>query len=198
MSNILATSIATKEHLAAFDEMIAERFSIIEIEKLLVYLIDNCDAGLLPFLGKQFDVMGLKGWQLTTTDEQRRSLIKNAITLRRYEGTPWAVKEAVKSLGFFNAIIEEGVEGIGALTYDGAENYDGSNTYGSSFWANFRVVIDLGEDRGLDADIQELLTALINQWKNVRSLLLDISFISTIIEAENVSDEFTLNVIITA
>lgn len=198
MSNILASSISHKEHLAAFDEMIAGRFSIFEVEKVLIYLIDNCDPLLLPYLGRQFDVMGVKGWALTTTEAQRRALIKNAISLRRFEGTPWAVKEAIKSVGYYNAILEEGVAGLGVLLHDGAENHDGSNTHGNSFWANFRVIIDVGEAAGINAESQALLVALINQWKNVRSLLLDISFISTMIEKVDITDEFTLELIITA
>lgn len=197
MSNILASSISHKEHLAAFDEMVAARFAALEIEALLVYLVDTCDAKLLPFLGAQFGVMGLRGWALTTTEAQRRALIKNAITLRKYEGTPFAVKEAIKSVGYYNAIIEEGVAGVGVMYYDGVHRYDGSEAYGGSYWANFRVIIDLGEEVGLTEESQALLVALINQWKNVRSILLDISFISTVIDIIRLEDEFTLDIITT-
>lgn len=158
---ILADSVVDIPHIKAFDLMWAQRLSAIEVDQLLVYIIDTVTPTALPYLAEQFDVSGEKGWRLATTDAQRRALIKQAIELKRYIGTVWTIKEAMKSLGFADAVLDEGVD-------TGDPDTD---------WARFRILVDLGNDRGLpDPSGAAELTALINYYKNVRSLLMDISY----------------------
>lgn len=153
-NNILADSISHLPHLAAFDLLVKKRFSEIELDKLLIYLIDSVDASFLPFLATQFDVLGYKGWKLAVTEQDKRDVIKRAIELHRFKGTLWAVREALKNIGYGDAVIEEHVEG---------------------HWAKFRVTIDMG---GRPVNALELteLTKMINEYKNVRSHLADISY----------------------
>ncbi len=162
---ILADSVVDIPHVAAFDLLWSQRLSAIEIDQLLVYVIDTVTAEALPYLADQFDVAGEKGYRLANTDAQRRAIIKQAIELKRYLGTVWAVREAMKSIGFGDADLIEGVD-------EGTPAID---------WAKFRVVADLGNERGIpDPSDASELTALINYYKNVRSLLLDISYKCTI------------------
>lgn len=175
---ILADSIVEIPHLQAFDLLWAQRLSQIEIEQLLVYVIDTVTSTALSYLAEQFDVAGEKGWRLATTDEARRKLIKNAIELKRYIGTVWAVKEAMKFVGFADAILDEGVD-------DGDPLHD---------WAKFRIEVDLGNDKGLpDASGAAELTGLINYYKNVRSKLLDISYKFSMTDTlDQIFDEFDI------
>lgn len=177
---VLADSIADIPHLQAFDAMWQARLSAIELDQLLVYVIDTVHPSMLPFLADQFDVVGEAGYRLATTDEQRRAIIKQAIELKRYIGTVWAVKEAMRSLGFADAELVEGID-------EGAPEID---------WAKFRVEVDLGNERGLpDPSGAAELTALINYYKNVRSKLLDIGYRMSISDTlDPLTDSFEFSV----
>jgi len=160
MSNkdvILANSIAGVPHFAAFDLIAKKRLEAIQLDTLLVYLIDTVSESALSFLADQFDVLGYKGLRLATTTDQKREIIKRAIELHRFKGTVWAVKEALKTIGYPDAILTEHV-GTGA----GA-------------WATFRIEIDAGNNPVSAAAVDELVR-MIDEYKNVRSHLLDISY----------------------
>src|SRR6266542_3315651 len=118
---ILADSIAHVPHLAAFDLLVKKRFSELELDRLLVYIIDTVNSDAIPFLARQFDVLGFKGFRLATSETEQREIIKKSIELHRYKGTLWAVREALTAIGFGDAVITEHVE---------------------DHWAKFRVTID--------------------------------------------------------
>ena len=154
MSNgtVLADSISYLDHLAAFDLLMKKRFSEIQLDAILIYLIDYVKPGALPFLAKQFDVLGHKGMRLAETEAQQREIIKQAIELHRYKGTPWAVKQALISIGYGDAVLTEGL---------------------SDHWAKFRISLNLG-DRELRPDVQDDLVKMIYEYKNARSHLEDV------------------------
>lgn len=155
--NILGSSITNVSHLAAFDLMAAKRFSAVQLEQLLVYIIDTVDASALPYLAQQFDVLGYKGMRLATTEAQQRQVIKQAIQIKRHSGTPWAVKQALKAIGYPDAVLVENA---------------GTGQYG---WAEFRIELNTG-DNAISASNIDDLTKMINIYKNVRSHLIDISY----------------------
>ena len=165
--SILADSIAHLPHLAAFDLLVKKRFSDLELDKLLVYLIDTVDSDAIPYLAEQFDVLGYKGFKLATTEADQRAIIKRSIELHRYKGTLWAVREALTSIGFGDAIIEEHVEG---------------------HWAKFRVSIDLG-GRPLNVLEIEELVKMISEYKNTRSHLADLSYTIVFDDAVLMTDD---------
>lgn len=96
----MADSISYLPEFGAWYNVIKETLAEIDISKLLIYLIDTTDASLLPYFAEQFDVLGYKGFKLAQTEADQREIIKRAIELHRYKGTEWAVKEALKSIGF--------------------------------------------------------------------------------------------------
>lgn len=151
---IIADSISSVPHLAAFDLLVKKRFTELELDKLLVYIIDTVNADAIPYLAKQFDVLGYKGFRLATNETEQREIIKKSIELHRYKGTLWAVREALIAIGFGEAVIEEHVEG---------------------HWANFRITIDLGT-QGLGVAQIEDLRKMVEEYKNARSHLVDISY----------------------
>lgn len=192
MDSILATGIAHKDFIAAFDKAFADRLAGIDISVVLVNLADTVVADALPFLAKQFDLLGYKGWILADTEQKKRDLIKQAIELHRYKGTPWSIKEALKKVGYPNAVIEEGVGVINY--YDGSINYNGSATYGSlGHWAYFRVLFNLLDfTTAIPAEDLELVTQLILEYKNVRSHLFALNFVTNFEEQVDTVEEMTV------
>jgi len=158
--NILADSIAGVPHLAAFDAMVAARMNTIELEALLVYVIDSVSASALPTLARQFDVEGFVGYGAATNDAQRREIIKRAIELKRYMGTVYAIREAMRICGYTDAVLNEGID-MGNPLID---------------WARFSIDSQLGDTVGLDGVSQSNLAKLIREYKNVRSYLEGISY----------------------
>jgi phage tail P2-like protein len=168
MDNLVASAISNKPHLTAFDNIFQVRFSELEMQALCVYLVDICPVEVLPLLADQFDVLGYKGWFLTTTEESQRELIKSAIELHRYKGTPYAIKTALESVGFGNCTLVEG-------------DVDS--------WANFSVVFDLGNYQGLYQDDLAPLYELVSNYKPARCKLVALSFVMNMTEDVQVTDE---------
>ena len=138
--------------MAAWDVVFKKRLDNIQLDKLLVYVIDSVDASALPYLAEQFDVLGYKGYRLAGTAADRRELIKRAIELHRYKGTLWAVKEALKSIGFTDVAITEGSAG------------------GFDHWAKFGIELT-NENVQINADSFDELTEMVLEYKNARSHL---------------------------
>ena len=154
----LTPSSLLAPHMRAFDDCFSLRMDTFKLDRILVYLIDTVDVSILPYLANQFDVSGYKGYVLATTDAQRRDIIKKAIQLKRYMGTLYAIKLALKSAGFGDeATIYEGVGTVG----------DGKD------WARFSVVVT---DGGLTVPLTAEATRLILLYKNVRSEFLGVFY----------------------
>jgi phage tail P2-like protein len=155
--NVLASAISNVPHLAAFDKLASKRLDAVAMDKLLVYLIDTVDASALPWLAKQFDVLGFRGMRLATTEAQQREVIKTAIQLKRTSGTPWAVKNALKAIGYPNAVLVENA---------------GTGPWGA---AEFEIKIDAGENPVSAAMIADLVS-MINIYKGARNHLKSLSY----------------------
>lgn len=161
------------ERFSAMEQLINEISEQIRAINLLIYDIDNVDSSALPHLGEQFNVMGLRGWFLADTDFKKRNLIKNAIELHRTAGTPYAIRLALETLGYTEVVITENPEtGATARFYDATFNYDGSQSYGGTFRGTF--IVDLNVGGILSDQERDLIIALINEWKNTRSHLLEL------------------------
>lgn len=164
--NILPDSIAGVPHIKAFDMVAFDRFNAIEIQNLLVYIVDTVSASALPYLANQFDIEGFAGYKLATTDLQRREVIKQAVELKRYSGTVWAIKQAMLLVGYTGAVIVEGID-------TGDPDTD---------WARFSITSELGDTVGVDGVTQSYLAKLILQYKPARSFLEGIAFTIGIID----------------
>jgi phage tail P2-like protein len=175
--NILADSIAGVPHLAAFDAMANARMSALELDALLVYVIDTVSSSALPNLARQFDVEKFQGYGLATTDEQRRAVIKSAIELKRYMGTVYAIKQAIQTVGYTDAVLVEGID-MGNPLID---------------WARFSIETELGDTVGIDGVSQSNLAKLVREYKNVRSVLEGVSYKVGISDTlENLIDELNI------
>ncbi|MCG8993333.1 phage tail protein I [Laribacter hongkongensis] len=128
---------------------LAARISDIDRSPVLVYLIDQVNASALPHLAEQLHLLG-EGWQFARDDDERRKLLKRAVELHRYKGTPWAIQQVLETLALSGQISEW-------FQYGGQPYH-------------FKINVDLST-RGIDEATFDALVALITEYKNVRSHL---------------------------
>lgn len=142
--------LASDERFSILANIAAERFAQIDLTTLLVYLVDLVDASALPSLAEQFHVQGLEGWLFASNEQEKRELIKQAIELHKYKGTPWAVRRVLEIMSLPGTISEW-------FEYGGKAYF-------------FKMEIEL-QERGLNENEFNALIALIHEYKNVRSKL---------------------------
>ncbi|EIB1040855.1 phage tail protein I [Salmonella enterica] len=147
---LLPPPLASDERFSILANIAAERFAQIDLTALLVYLVDIVDASALPSLAEQFHVQGLEGWLLAANEQEKRELIKQAIELHKYKGTPWAVRRVLEILSLPGTISEW-------FEYGGKAYF-------------FKVEIKL-INQGMDENLFNNLVDLIHEYKNVRSKL---------------------------
>lgn len=197
MANLLASGIKNIPHLAAFSQVAEVRMAALEVEAVLVYLIDIVDASALETLAAQLDILGIKGYGVAQTEAQKRAILKSAIELHRYKGTPWAIKEALRKLGYLVTSI---VERLGTLrTYNGVYEHNGVITYSGydGHWTRFRVNFDPTQLLTLTPTELALVIAVINEYKNARSHLETVGMaFPQIVDslATDIADSVNLNV----
>lgn len=153
MNNSLLPDSVAATHIVVFDLLMKQRLDAIQLDALLVYMIDTVNKSALYALAEQFDVLGYKGWKLADTEEKKRSLIKKAIELHRYKGTIWAIREALRTIGYPDATITEHV----------------------THWAGFTIQLNTG-NMPVNAAMIEEAVAMVNEYKNVRSHLMGLEF----------------------
>ncbi|WP_415843458.1 phage tail protein I, partial [Xenorhabdus thuongxuanensis] len=117
---------------------LVSRFDDIDLTRLMVYLIDIVDISALYWLADQFSLLG-DGWELVESEDARRTLIKSAIELHRYKGTPWSIREVIRRFGFGEVDL---IEGTGQINYDGHASHNGNYVHGdATSWAVYRVIL---------------------------------------------------------
>jgi len=139
-------SIRELQHLVdTFDTSFEELKK--HIVKVLIYpRIDEIeDDRVLDLLAWQFHI---EGYDQAQTTQEKRNLIKNAIELHRYKGTPYAIKKVFQALG---------------MDVDLQEWFD----YNGDPY-RFKVLV---KSIIQDEETYSRLIELINEYKNVRSWL---------------------------
>lgn len=114
------------------------------------------------------------------------------MTIARHRGTVWAVREALRAAGYADAELQEGLP---VLRHDGTQLHNGVDDYvAGSRWALFKVIADIGEDKGVGgAELQRLLR-LIERSKNVRSVLREVAYRATVADDLDTADTHDVNV----
>lgn len=164
---VIASALSDNELAQAFSEMIAERWDNWNLTPFLPYLVDTVAAPALPYLADQFDVDGLQGFSVATTEEQQREIIKKSIALHKFLGTPWAIREACRTVGFPVITLEEGVTAI-----------PGGETSPED-WARFRVLVEADPMRQITEEDSRKLRLFVEFYKNERSHLVELGFAQT-------------------
>jgi phage tail P2-like protein len=185
MQSVLAPSVAV-DHIKVFEQAFAAQLEQVDLSVVLMDLVDTCPADALPFLAVQFNVEGYKGMRFCQSEQDKRNLIKRAIDLHRYKGTRWAVAESLKVLGYNDVEVDDQLPGI---RRDGTYQRNGTVLRNAPHWAMFRVIIYISETFTWTANLYPDIVTLVNEYKNVRSHLLDISAGLRINEPVSVSED---------
>jgi P2-related tail formation protein len=125
--------------------------------------------------------------ELALTEAAQRELLKSAIALHRFRGTPWAVKQALASLGWPKVSLLEGQSSWGGVAYPPNQG-----------WAVFRVMIDLAAGQGVSIGAASTAVAAVNFFKPARAWLDSLWFaVPAITDTSPVpSDKLTLGGIV--
>lgn len=138
MTNITPV-LSQDKRFSILSQLIEESFNEIDLSVLLVYIIDKTPLTTLPFLAEQFSLTG-DGWELAESETQKRDLLKRAIELHRYKGTPWAVREIIRLYGFGEVEI---IENLFDWCLDGSAKLDGTHFLGDEQeWARYLIVFN--------------------------------------------------------
>jgi phage tail P2-like protein len=151
IKELTPSSIAELQYLVDTFDVSFEDIKDKIINVLILPRIDEItDENLLDLLGWQFHI---EGYDKAENIQEKRNLIKNAIELHRYKGTPYAIKKVLESLNL-DAELQEWF------------NYNG-NPY------MFKVLVKSAIQ---DENTYKKLAELINEYKNQRSWLDTIGF----------------------
>lgn len=133
--------------------------------------IDTADEPLLSTLAWHFSLTHESLWKLAESLTAKRELLKIAIQLHQKKGTPWAVKNVIRALGFGEVDI---IEGTGIRFRDGTYRRDGIKLHGlgSDNWASYRIIFH----EPLTNDIAELLTRAIPECAPARCQLVSLDY----------------------
>lgn len=115
------------------------RYRKTDLAKLMPRLVDLVSADHLELLAESRSILGVDGYWLAESDDAKRKLIKGAYELHRHKGTPWAIREIVRRLGFGEVQI---LEGMGGKKYNGSIVHNGLYAYGHpDRWAHYRIIM---------------------------------------------------------
>lgn len=125
----------------------------------------------------------LVGLQQSAAIAAQRALVKAAIQLHRFRGTPWSIKSALAMLGWTDVSMLEGEASWGGTQYPANQG-----------WAVFRVMVQLQPGQSLDQGSAAIATATVNFFKPARSLLDSLFFVLPPIDdvVQTPSDSLTL------
>lgn len=128
---------------------------------------DTCPSALLPYLAAEVSV---DGWELAESDDARRALIKAAIPLHQKRGTPWAIREVIRRLGFGEVQL---IEGRAIRRRDGSTTRNGDYLHGDpTAWAQYIVKLS----RAITRDQADNLKDVLERYAPQRSMLASLDY----------------------
>ncbi|RMT61664.1 hypothetical protein ALP29_00216 [Pseudomonas syringae pv. avii] len=167
----LPPALAGDERFALLWEILNDALGSIDLNVMLVYLVDLVKAPLLHVLAEQFSLLDEAAWRLAESEDVRRNLIKSAIELHRYKGTPWSIRQVIRQLGFGEVTL---IEGLGGVSYDGTADYNGFYIYGGEkSWPLYRVIL---LDRAITNDQAALLRQVLYSTAPARCRLISLEY----------------------
>lgn len=94
---------------------LSQRIEGLNHHQIMTTLVDLLGDEFIPLLAEKWSVTGYDGEFITETHHSKRLLIQGAVELHRKKGTPWAIREVLRKLGFGEIEIDEGLK---ARTYE--------------------------------------------------------------------------------
>ena len=157
---VTANSIDSVKLAQVTHDVVAERWDNFDLTEFLVYLVDTVSSKALPYLAEQFNVDGLRGFAVAGSEDEQREMIKQAIRLYKFMGTPFAIRLACQTAGIGNVIL---TEGIASYPPDPATD-----------WARFSVLVDLPDGATMNVNSFSGLRDFINAYKPERCHLAEL------------------------
>ncbi|UVM52223.1 MULTISPECIES: phage tail protein [unclassified Pseudomonas] len=171
----LPPALAGDERFALLCELLNETLDSLDINAMLVYLVDLVKPQLLPNLADQFSLLDEAAWLLAESEDAKRNLIKYSAQLHRYKGTPWAIREVIRLLGFGEVVLQEGLNN---QVRDGSIIRDGNHVHGDpNAWPLYRVFLK----RAITNDQAALLRRLLLSVAPARCRLVSLDYQSVAI-----------------
>lgn len=133
--------------------------------------IDTAEEPLLSTLAWHFSLTHEWLWKLAESLTAKRELLKIAIKLHQKKGTPWAIRNIIRALGFGEVDI---IEGLSIRYRDGTYHRNGikRHGFGSENWACYRIIFH----EPLTNDIAELLKKTIPEYAPERCQLVSLDY----------------------
>lgn len=156
--------IETSPKLTALADL-GKRFNLLDRSQIMTSFVDLVPTEFLELLAEKWSVTGYDGWLLA-----KRKLIKRAVELHRYKGTPWAMREIIRQLGFGEVEI---IEGLFDKRRDGSFIRDGTYYHGDrSKWAHYRVILQ----QAITNDQADLLRKTLRVFAPARCVLASLDY----------------------
>jgi hypothetical protein len=195
MAKILANSLRDKAHLQAFDDMMSERFGDIDLSALIPNMFDTVPAAALPYLAKQYNLLGYNGWRYADTEQKQRDLLKGWAAIKKLKGTMFSIREALKWIEIDPVDIR--IDPYD-LYYDGLQMYNGHFTYGGLNPFNFEISLSVTDYPTITLQTVTDMVAIIKEFKAARDLLLainvkDVDFTETLSTSDSLHIELTIH-----
>jgi P2-related tail formation protein len=181
MPTVLSSAVANIDHIRVFDEMVEQRCADFPADVVMTYLMFVLQSTALPTMATDLGVNGLGGFALAQTDDERRTILQNAIAIRKRMGTIGAVRDSITMLGYSDPIIIEAAANL-PWVYNGAYQFNGNINFqgGNNGWATFVVLLPESELVSITQPQIDELVAYINHYKNVRSHLVGLGYFTTL------------------
>ena len=161
--------IETAEKFTALADL-SKRLNQLDKSQIMTSFVDLVPVAFLELLAEKWSVTGYDGWLLAESVEAKRKLIKRAVELHRYKGTPWAMREIIRQLGFGEVEI---IEGLFDKRRDGSFIRDGTYYHGDrSKWAHYRVILQ----QAITNDQADLLRKTLRVFAPARCVLASLDY----------------------
>lgn len=171
-NDLLPKSISNDPKIQAASKALDVLFNQVHQAKNKIPYLDYIDLLDEPFLSNlavQFSLHHEQVWLLAESLDAKRELIKNAINIHRYKGTPWAIREIIRLLGFGEVKIIEGQK----LSYNAEGIHDGLYVHGAeNSWAIYQVILERPITNGQAINLKKAII----QMAPVRSELLSLNY----------------------
>ena len=140
-------------------DQVAARMGELDFPIRDLWSSERCPKEFLPWLAWALSV---DEWDAAWPVERKREAVQASVELHRRKGTVWAVREALRRIGYKEVDIQEGVA---ALKHDGAARHNGVRTYsGQGEWFSYVLTLDLGESGPVTAAASRLMRAVAERY----------------------------------
>lgn len=109
VAKLIYPSIIEKDAKFTALAELGTRLNLTQRKQIISTLVELLEDKFIELLAEKWSVTGYDGLLVADSESSKTKLIKNAIHLHKYKGTPWAIREVLRTLGFGEVEIDEGL-----------------------------------------------------------------------------------------